>query len=121
MARTPSAGTSASMLRRLHCRHEVCLPAAGRRGTEAERPQSCQESPIKDECLDRVILFSGCMLHSSLAEFVAHYHSERPHQGLDNELLRPEPAILRNDGPVVGRERLGGLLRFYHRRRRRAG
>jgi len=76
---------------------------------------------IKDECLDRVILFGGRMLHSSLAEFVAHYHSERPHQGLDNELLRPEPAILRNDGPVVGRERLGGLLRFYHRRRRRAG
>jgi transposase InsO family protein len=39
---------------------------------------------IKEECLDRVVLISEQHLRHTVAEFVAHYHHERPHQGCDN-------------------------------------
>jgi putative transposase len=39
---------------------------------------------IKEECLDRVILFGDRHLRRTIAEFVAHYHEERNHQGLGN-------------------------------------
>ena len=48
-----------------------------------------------------------------LSNYVAHYHEDRPHQGLANELIRGEPS--RGGGEVVESERLGGLLRSYHR------
>ena len=73
---------------------------------------------IKDECLSRMLLFGDGMLRRALAEFVDHYHAERNHQGLGNRLLRPDPEVGDSDGPVTRRERLGGLLSFYHRRRR---
>jgi hypothetical protein len=42
---------------------------------------------------------------------VAHYHGERNHQGLGNELITPENRPLRATH-VRSRERLGGLLRY---------
>jgi hypothetical protein len=39
---------------------------------------------------------------------------ERNHQGLDSQLI-VAPANLNRPGPLVCRERLGGLLRFYDR------
>ena len=48
-------------------------------------------------------------------EYVEHYHGERNHQGLDNRLIDSSVDITRRDGPIERRERLGGLLRFYHR------
>ncbi len=42
-----------------------------------------------------------------------HYHEERPHQGLGNELIAPKAVI--GTGPIECRERLGGLLKFYYR------
>jgi len=69
---------------------------------------------IREECLDRLILFGERRLIRVLDEFVAHYHGERNHQGLGNDLIAPEP--LPGDGPHIRcRERLGGLLRYYHR------
>jgi transposase InsO family protein len=69
---------------------------------------------IREECLDRLILFGERRLIRVLDEFVAHYHGERNHQGRGNDLIAPEP--LPRDGPYVRcRERLGGLLRYYHR------
>ena len=73
---------------------------------------------IQDECLSKVIFFGEGMLHRALREFVAHYHEERNHQGVGNRLLRPRAADLGGDGPVVRRERLGGMLSYYHRKRR---
>ena len=44
-----------------------------------------------------------------------HYHTERPHQGLGNRRII-EPAEPRpTEGPVLCRERLGGLLKSYYR------
>jgi transposase InsO family protein len=69
---------------------------------------------IREECLDRLILFGERRLFRALDEFVAHYHGERNHQGLGNELIIRETRPLRGT-PVRCRERLGGLLRYYHR------
>jgi transposase InsO family protein len=68
---------------------------------------------IKEECLDRMILFGERHLRHAIAEYLAHYHRERNHQGLGNELIggRPQPAA----GPIECTERLGGLLKYYKR------
>jgi hypothetical protein len=43
---------------------------------------------IREECLDRVIIFGERRLLHVLREFVVHYHEERNHQGLGNALMR---------------------------------
>ena len=60
-----------------------------------------------------LILFGERRLLRALDEFVAHYHRERNHQGLGNELIAPETRPFRGT-PVRCRERLGELLRYYH-------
>ena len=69
---------------------------------------------IRAECLDRLIFFGERRLLRAVDEFVAHYHGERNHQGLGNELITPEIRSLRG-AHVRCRERLGGLLRYYRR------
>ncbi len=68
---------------------------------------------IKHECLNRVIPLGERHLRRTLADFVAHYHGERNHQGLDNELI-DRPPQQRVGGPVRRRQRLGGLLSYYY-------
>ena len=48
-------------------------------------------------------------------EYVEHYHRERNHQGLDNQLLQRPPPPVSLAADVQRRARLGGLLNFYHR------
>jgi putative transposase len=71
-----------------------------------------------DEALTQMILFgeaSLCyVLTQYLTQYLAHYHAERNHQGLDNQLIEPEGEVDRQTGPVARRERLGGLLSYYH-------
>jgi transposase InsO family protein len=69
---------------------------------------------IREECLDRVIPLGERHLRRTLADFVAHYHGERNHQGLDNDLI-DRPLQQRACGTVHRRQRLGGLLSYYHR------
>ncbi len=68
---------------------------------------------IKESCLHRVIVFGEAGLRRTLQQFLAHYHSERNHQGLENRLLSATP--LSFAGKVERRERLGGLLNYYYR------
>jgi len=70
---------------------------------------------IKEECLDRVILFGERSLRKALKEYPAHYHRERNHQGLENRLIERERGVSPAAHTVVSRERLGGLLRYYQR------
>ena len=70
---------------------------------------------LKSECLDRLIFFSEASLRKALREFSRHYHAERNHQGLGNELIDPGKEVGRATGPVRCRERLGGMLRYYYR------
>ena len=69
---------------------------------------------VKEECLSKVILFGERSLRRTLSEYVDHFHAERNHQGKGNVLLFPRNMNRRREGPVRCRERLGGLLRFYH-------
>ena len=70
---------------------------------------------VKSECIDRMIPFGEDSPRRALREFCAHYHTERPHQGLGNTLITPETQTCSPTGSVVARERLGGLLRYHHR------
>ena len=69
---------------------------------------------VKEECLSKVILFGERSPRRALSEYVEHYHAERNHQGKDNVLLFPRDTSVCRTGPVQCRERLGGLLRYYH-------
>ena len=70
---------------------------------------------VKEECLSKVILLGECSLRRALNEYVEHYHAERNHQGKGNVLLFPRDTDIRREPqPVQCRERLGGLLRYYH-------
>src|SRR3954453_8166090 len=70
---------------------------------------------IKESCLDRLILFGEESLRTAVSQFVAHYHAERPHQGLGNRLIRPAPGHVGNTGVVQQHQRLGGMLNYYYR------
>jgi putative transposase len=67
------------------------------------------------KCLSKVILFGERSLRRALNDYVEHFHAERNHQGKDNVLLFPLATDRQREGPVSCRERLGGLLRYYHR------
>jgi transposase InsO family protein len=69
---------------------------------------------VKEECLDRIIPLGERHLRRTLQEFVAHYHRERNHQGLANELIEQPPAQ-RVTGAVRLRQCVGGILNFYYR------
>jgi hypothetical protein len=68
----------------------------------------------KQECLSRWILFGECPLSRALAEFSAHYHGERNHQGKGNQLLFPAAGHKpkQRGRTVECRHRLGGLLYY---------
>jgi putative transposase len=83
---------------------------------------------IKQECLDHFIVFGHKHMDVLCQEFKTHYHEERPHQGLDNELVSTKPKkktksstnlIERVSIPISEircKERLGGLLKSYSRK-----
>ena len=73
---------------------------------------------LKRECLDRMIFFGERMLRNAVGQFLEYYHHERNHQGLDNCIIQPGEEVGRNQGVIACRERLGGLLRYYHRKAR---
>jgi transposase InsO family protein len=69
---------------------------------------------IKEECLNRVIPIEERHFRRAMHEFVEHYHRERNHQGLDNELIDGHWPPGRA-GSIRRRQRLGGLLSYYYR------
>jgi putative transposase len=69
---------------------------------------------IKEECLDRIVPLGEWHFRRLLREFVEHYHGERNHQGLGNELI-DRPPIQRTTGHVRRRQRVGGILSYYYR------
>jgi putative transposase len=70
---------------------------------------------IKDECLNRMIFFGERSLRKATREYAAHYHRERNHQGIDNRLIEPRDHGESASSAVKCAQRLGGMLRFYHR------
>jgi putative transposase len=64
---------------------------------------------------ERLILFGESSLRTAVQNFMAHYHSERNHQGLGNLLICPEKEHVANTGAVQRQGRMGGLLNYYDR------
>jgi hypothetical protein len=69
---------------------------------------------IKDECLNRLVPLGDRHFRRVVAEYVEHYHLERNHQGLANELII-SALVTAATRQVRRRSRLGGLLNFYPR------
>ena len=63
--------------------------------------------------MSKLILVGEGSLRRSLREYGAHFHGERPHQGLGNQVI--EGGGDDGVGDAVVHERLGGLLKHYHR------
>ena len=70
---------------------------------------------IKQECLGRLILFGEGALRNAVGEYLEHYHGERNHLGLGNQLIDTNDAVGESSGDLQQRERLGGMLRYYYR------
>jgi len=72
---------------------------------------------VKDDCLSKLNLFGENSLRRALRDYLDHYHAERNHQGKDNVLLFPTATKAMNcvDASVICKERLGVLLKYYHR------
>lgn len=70
---------------------------------------------LKSEALDRMIFFGENSLRRAVNAYLDHYHEERNHQGLDNQIIKPGAEVGRTDGQILCRERLGGLLKYYCR------
>ena len=69
---------------------------------------------IKEEALSRFMLFGENSLRHVLREYVAHYHQERPHQGIGNIIPFPtSPPANDRTGTIQCHECLGGLLKYY--------
>jgi len=100
--------------------HET-LQAAGVRGLKLPK-MSPNLSPyaerfvlaIKSECLDKMILFGEKHLRYVIENYISHYLRERPHRVLGRRIIEPETPMP-TEGPVLCRERLGGLLKTYYR------
>jgi len=76
---------------------------------------------IKEEALGRMIFMGEASLRYAIRCYLSHYHGERNHQGLGNELINPEPEVGKATGRVKRRTHLGGLLSYYYREAARAG
>ena len=62
---------------------------------------------IKEECLSRMVIFGERNLRRALDEYMKHYHAERNHQGIGNELIDGEPmpgagGVVRDERAEVG-------------------
>jgi len=73
---------------------------------------------VKDDYLSKLILFGESSLRHALQHYQIHCYAKRNHQGKGNVLLFPTAmhAKSRVDGFVYCKERLGELLKYYHRK-----
>jgi putative transposase len=105
---------TASLLALIESVHVKTLRLPARSPNLNAHSERCVRS-AKEERLSKLILFGERSLRRAMKEYVAHYHAERNHQGKSNVLLFPQVTETRCDKSVECRERLGGLLRYYHR------
>ena len=75
---------------------------------------------IKEECLNQLILVGEKSLHRAVTQYIEHFQSERPHQGIGNVVPFPDSPVDEEAEPppereIVKHSRLGGLLNSYRR------
>lgn len=67
---------------------------------------------IQEECLNHVVCLSQSHLHYVVTEYLRHYNTERPHQGIGNVTIGPWQV---GNGDMVCDESLHGLLKSFRR------
>ena len=79
--------------------------------------QEIAAQPADDSnAVEGMICFFDTLRHvNATKQFLEHYHAERNHQGLENELIDPGEEVGRTSGAIQCRERLGGMLLYYYR------
>ena len=70
---------------------------------------------LKHECLHRLVLFGETAMRKAVNQYLEHYHAERCHQGLGNNLIVTMEHPPDANAELETTERLGGLLRSYRR------
>jgi putative transposase len=58
---------------------------------------------VRVECLARIVPLGETHLREAIRTFVDHYHEERPHQGLGNEMIAPKTHVGRARARAVPR------------------
>jgi putative transposase len=72
----------------------------------------------RTECLDHFVIFGERHLQYLIKDFIGHYLTERHHQGIGSQIIRPTASPSNDNGTLatIGRRsRLGGLLNHYYR------
>jgi putative transposase len=62
-----------------------------------------------------MIFFGEKSLRRAVSNYLTHYHEERNHQSLNNSIIFPGDEVGATAGEIQCHERLGGILRYYHR------
>jgi putative transposase len=72
---------------------------------------------VRRECLDHILIHGQRHLAATMADYLAHYNQQRPHQGRQqlppNTLARPAPIIGLAAARVRRRTILNGLINEY--------
>ncbi len=61
------------------------------------------------------VFFGEKSLRRAVTSFLEHFHTERNHQGLGNQIIEPVDDVGQVGGTIECRERLGGMLKYYYR------
>jgi hypothetical protein len=67
-----------------------------------------------------MIFLGESSLRHTLKQYLEHYHSERNHQGIGNQLIETQTEVqqelnLEESIPIERHQRLGGMLNYYQR------
>jgi len=62
-----------------------------------------------------MIFFGERSLRNAARNYLVHFHGERNHQGLENKIIDSSEEVGAIADKIECRERLGGILRYYHR------
>src|SRR5216684_9032825 len=84
-------------------------------GTQGWRKENASRKAAKIICSTTRFGNRAPKLRRALREYMEHYHLERNHQGLDNNLIASALAQCSKTERIDCRSRLGGILRFYER------
>jgi hypothetical protein len=82
--------------------------------TKAAAGMSIDEFGLELHKIIAQALMATQHFRTAMHEFVEHYHRERNHQGLDNEIIDGQPSVV-DAVRIHRRQRLGGLLNYYCR------
>ena len=64
---------------------------------------------VREECLDKLIIFNERHVRRVLTEYLVHYNTRRPHQGLDQD--SPLGLAVSTEGTIRYRNVPGGIRR----------